>query len=546
MSGSETASSSALLNSSSKDHHQHNQIRINRSNNHEVQIPSSHRNNRRDSSSSLSSFASTSSTLSSSSSSSPSSGSDLLSSNSLLSNSLTKSTKNNAINNNNYMPQFTKNRSASNRLSPLSTPNTNGVSETLISSLAYIDACNSNDNQSCDKSNRLNGTRFTSSSSSGLRNNNQTSNATQNLNNLRNQLKSVSSNTSSPLSTSSSSSSLSSSRGSLSSSSTTTVTKPCLQTSREIMKSSGLSKNWTPKSSPSTTSSDPSNSNITGSSIGVKNIREKLMNSNLSTSASNLKIGSPNGSSKLAATNGMARDASKSPSVLVTESQQAEFHRPLKLNDLDFTDLKSDDDSDILSISSFGTDYSIGGRSGSSPCPPPPPPLPLHLLNGSNGVPPPPPPPPPIPMFGTLVGNGSLSSIASSASTKSTVSSNSSSSSGSYGRMMTGTDTLSQWLASNTSRSLETPSPTPSLSESTISISCHQQQQQLICKNKKTIKLFWKEVKEEKSLLSRLSRKKTIWDEINPEPVDVAKLEVLFENRSKETTNNKEVSFRFI
>ena len=56
-------------------------------------------------------------------------------------------------------------------------------------------------------------------------------------------------------------------------------------------------------------------------------------------------------------------------------------------------------------------------------------------------------------------------------------------------------------------------------------------------KNKRTVKLFWKEVKEEKGLLARLNRKKTIWDEIKPVNIDCNRLEVLFENRSKEVPN---------
>jgi hypothetical protein len=56
---------------------------------------------------------------------------------------------------------------------------------------------------------------------------------------------------------------------------------------------------------------------------------------------------------------------------------------------------------------------------------------------------------------------------------------------------------------------------------------------------KKTVKLFWKEVKEDKALLSRLSKKKTIWDEIKPVAIDVQKFEHLFENRSKEIMSKK-------
>ncbi|GIY05797.1 hypothetical protein CEXT_222591 [Caerostris extrusa] len=58
-------------------------------------------------------------------------------------------------------------------------------------------------------------------------------------------------------------------------------------------------------------------------------------------------------------------------------------------------------------------------------------------------------------------------------------------------------------------------------------------------KTKKTVKLFWREVKEDKSLLKRIGKKKTIWDELKPVPVDTQKLEHLFENRAKELVNKK-------
>jgi len=66
--------------------------------------------------------------------------------------------------------------------------------------------------------------------------------------------------------------------------------------------------------------------------------------------------------------------------------------------------------------------------------------------------------------------------------------------------------------------------------------------QKSITKSKKTIKLFWKEVKEDKSLLSRIMKKKTIWDEIKPIPVDTEKLEHLFESRAKEIVNKVRIS----
>lgn len=78
--------------------------------------------------------------------------------------------------------------------------------------------------------------------------------------------------------------------------------------------------------------------------------------------------------------------------------------------------------------------------------------------------------------------------------------------------------------------SCRTVSPTPSTTS----------KNSLESKEKKTLKLFWKEVKEDKSLLDRLPRKKTIWDEIKPVSIDVHKLEDLFENRSKEVKKAQE------
>ena len=50
-------------------------------------------------------------------------------------------------------------------------------------------------------------------------------------------------------------------------------------------------------------------------------------------------------------------------------------------------------------------------------------------------------------------------------------------------------------------------------------------------KNKKTVKLFWREIREDQ--LS-LIKGPTLWDELKPVAVDTQKLEHLFESRSKE------------
>ena len=53
-------------------------------------------------------------------------------------------------------------------------------------------------------------------------------------------------------------------------------------------------------------------------------------------------------------------------------------------------------------------------------------------------------------------------------------------------------------------------------------------------KSKKTVKLFWKEVRDDPIILSRLDKNKMIWDELSPIPVDTQKLEHLFESRAKD------------
>ena len=58
-------------------------------------------------------------------------------------------------------------------------------------------------------------------------------------------------------------------------------------------------------------------------------------------------------------------------------------------------------------------------------------------------------------------------------------------------------------------------------------------------KRKKTMKLFWKEFREDKSLLAKLTKKKTIWDEIKPVPIDTQKLEYLFESKAKDISLSK-------
>ena len=168
-------------------------------------------------------------------------------------------------------------------------------------------------------------------------------------------------------------------------------------------------------------------------------------------------------------------EVKKSENELHWEELINKLKRPLCLCDLDFTDLNTDDEIDVL-----------GPVNITNGIPPPPPPM-VPPSVGYRAPPPPPPGariPPPLPggslsMFGVNLKN---------ARTYSTESSN-------------------------------TPkSPPPTLTK----------------KNKKTVKLFWKEVRDDPIILSRLDQNKMIWDELLPIPVDTQKLEHLFESRAKD------------
>nr|XP_046910731.1 FH1/FH2 domain-containing protein 3-like isoform X5 [Dermatophagoides farinae] len=180
------------------------------------------------------------------------------------------------------------------------------------------------------------------------------------------------------------------------------------------------------------------------------------------------------------------------------EKMVHQMSRPLVINDMDFTDLVDDDDTDICNPIANVIVPNCG----------PPPPPPMLSLNGSNPPPPPimmmSPPPPPLPMSS----GGCLPPPPPPP-------------------RFNGPG-LGNWSSINNGRNTNTPSPPiPPDSKSSQN------------KNKKTIKLFWKEVKEDKSLLSRIIKKKTIWDEIKNVSVDTEKLETLFESRTKELMNKK-------
>ncbi|XP_043065030.1 uncharacterized protein LOC108096044 isoform X2 [Drosophila ficusphila] len=153
----------------------------------------------------------------------------------------------------------------------------------------------------------------------------------------------------------------------------------------------------------------------------------------------------------------------KSENELHWEELVRNMTRPLNLCDLDFTDLRDDDEKDVLAPRSLGAGI-----------PPPPPPL-------GGAIAPPPMMPPslaPPPMFGY---GGSLTNSVNSLN-------------GSInGELVNGNNTIK--------------------------------------KNKKTVKLFWKEVRED--MIPQVVGK-TIWDELPDANVDTQKLEHLFESRAKD------------
>ncbi|XP_062543478.1 FH1/FH2 domain-containing protein 3 isoform X2 [Armigeres subalbatus] len=160
----------------------------------------------------------------------------------------------------------------------------------------------------------------------------------------------------------------------------------------------------------------------------------------------------------------------KSENELHWEEIVKNMTRKLNLCDLDFTDLTSDDDKDVLAPRGFG---------GAVPPPPPP-----GGLLPPMGVMPPPPNmmmrPPPTNLMPPMFPNGGLPNPAA----------------------MTNGDVSG-----------------------------------MIVKNKKTVKLFWKEVRED---MIPATIQRTIWDELPEATVDTQKLEHLFESRAKDLMTKKQ------
>ncbi|KAM6935543.1 FH1/FH2 domain-containing protein 3 isoform 2-T2 [Lycodopsis pacificus] len=157
--------------------------------------------------------------------------------------------------------------------------------------------------------------------------------------------------------------------------------------------------------------------------------------------------------------------------------------RELRIKEIDFTDLRDEDDMDILDMDSV---------LGSGDLIPPPPPLPC---NAALPPPPPlfgcPPPPPPPPILGKMM------------------------------------PPAPPFMA-------PIPPPSPQLSRGEMP---------LFQKKKKTIRLFWNEVRPvDWHCNSHKFCKESLWSKLEPVKVDTSKLEQLFESKSKELPVTKKAA----
>lgn len=254
--------------------------------------------------------------------------------------------------------------------------------------------------------------------------------------------------------------------------------------------------------------------------------------------------------------------------------------RPLLINDLDFTDLRDEDDCDLLNPCNSGSAVSRARVQATGE------PLTISIpnaqqiedpliLNGSldasssvdptkstgakPGTPasaPPPMPPPPIsPWFNTIAGSRPHSQLMSSPSPPYEYIGSQQQSSAEFNRDQSPANSTYSNYSRNSVCVPQTSTPTrePSAhhqyntlqpltslrSASSMSSLLFGNNSKYGNKRKKTMKLFWKEVREDRSLLSKLTRKRTIWDEIKPVQVDTQKLEQLFESKAKDLLLSK-------
>uniref|UniRef100_A0A673M2C8 FH1/FH2 domain-containing protein 1-like n=1 Tax=Sinocyclocheilus rhinocerous TaxID=307959 RepID=A0A673M2C8_9TELE len=153
--------------------------------------------------------------------------------------------------------------------------------------------------------------------------------------------------------------------------------------------------------------------------------------------------------------------------------------RPLRIKDLDFSDLMDEEDIDVLDIDTFDTGLPNG-------VPPPPPPVP-----GLGSAPPPPPPPPPPPGPASLAPPPPLPPPPGG---------------------------------------LSVPPPPPGLLPPSLS----QGNDPAFLNKRKTVKLFWKELKQPDSPRKCKFGRGTVWASLDKVAVDTAKLEHLFESKGKD------------
>lgn len=153
--------------------------------------------------------------------------------------------------------------------------------------------------------------------------------------------------------------------------------------------------------------------------------------------------------------------------------------KELRIKDLDFSDLLEEEDIDVLDIDTFDTSMTNGIPPAPPPPPglgslPPPPPLPPP---GMGGPPPPPPPPGPAMLSGP---------------------------------------------------------PPPPLPPGMSSLSPTQVVDPEFVKKRKTVKLFWKELKQSESPRKCKFGRGTVWASLDKVMIDTNKLEHLFESKAKE------------
>ncbi|XP_056381589.1 FH1/FH2 domain-containing protein 3-like isoform X2 [Hyla sarda] len=166
----------------------------------------------------------------------------------------------------------------------------------------------------------------------------------------------------------------------------------------------------------------------------------------------------------------------------------------LKIKDLDFTDLCEEEDFDVLDFEATETvapsrlsnvNHSSPLAISGLPLPPPPPPPPLGSCPGFPLPIPPPPGCPPLPL----------------------------------------------------GRSPHFPPPPPA--PPSFNIITQDSQDTTINKKRKTVKLFWKEVKETDCNSRGKFGKGTLWESLDKVTVDTEKLEHLFESKAKELISSK-------